>query len=92
MAKKKTVGGWRPAKPDYDVTATTDDGSHKGRIGAGWSQPDGSIAVKLSPFVVINSQDGLKIRLWPIEYGEDGGRKPFVPRGESEDEPGPSPF
>ncbi len=77
---KKPAGGFTPSQPDYDVTAIAGDGSHKGRVGAAWTQPDGSIAIKLSPFVTLDASAGVKIRLWPIEYDDNGKRKAFAPK------------
>lgn len=37
----------------------------KGKVGAGWVEPDGSVSIKLNPCVVLSERDGLVIRLFP---------------------------
>lgn len=50
--------------PDYNVTARiVGKVEIKGPIGAGWKNPDGSISVRLNPFIVVDHQ--AMIRLWP---------------------------
>lgn len=54
-------------KPDYVISAMTPGGGIKGKVGAGWTNPDGSIQVKLDPFVVLCAKDDLLIRMFPNE-------------------------
>lgn len=54
-----------PRRPDYLVSALVKNGEHKGSVGAAWKEKDGQISIKLNPFVVLESMDGLAIRLFP---------------------------
>ena len=59
-----------PRKPDYKLSATTRQGVtpvRKGQIGVAWANPDGSVAIKLDPFVVISAADNLVITLFPAD-------------------------
>jgi len=67
-----------PRSPDYQIKAMTRPGSlplRLGRIGAGWSNPDGSISIKLDPFVVISAADDLIITVFPIDRARSEDRK-----------------
>lgn len=58
-----------PRKPDYYVAAMN---SHvRGRrIGGAWINDDGSIQVKLDPFIHLNNDDGsLQVRLFKTQEG-----------------------
>lgn len=57
-----------PKKPDFHVKAKHRTHAHmNGRVGAGWLNPDGSIAVRLDPFVVLQGSHNLVITLFPVE-------------------------
>lgn len=42
--------------PDFIVSCMTKDSVIKGRIGAAWKQDDGTISIKLDPFVVLQGE------------------------------------
>lgn len=53
-------------QPDYQVSALEKSTGQKGTIGSAWSQPDGSIRIKLNAFVVLpTNTDDLVITCWP---------------------------
>lgn len=52
-------------RPDYILSAKVMPDGHRGSCGAGWVNPDGSITVKLAPWVVLEAKDGASIRLFP---------------------------
>lgn len=59
-------------KPDYTISAMMKiNRDAKGRVGAGWTQLDGSIQVKLDPFVVLqgeaNGGEGMFLTLYPVK-------------------------
>ena len=57
-----------PRKPDYNVSAMDkrDDTRNNGNIGAAWLNADGTINIKLNPFVVIDTRmHDLAITLFP---------------------------
>lgn len=62
-----------PRKPDYNVSAL--DKGHddlKGGIGVGWIQQDGTIRLKLNPFVVLDTtRHELVITLFPANKQGD---------------------
>ena len=58
-------------KPDFNLSAMSDNNVCKGRVGAGWLNPDGSINIKLNPFVVLTAMDALKLRLFPVDGYEE---------------------
>ncbi len=62
-----------PRRPDFLVSALVKGGEHKGNVGAAWQEDNGQISIKLNPFVVLESMDGLAIRLFP----NDGGKSPL---------------
>lgn len=59
--------------PEYDlcVIAPKVAGVNevKGRVGAGWIEPDGSVSIKLNACVTLNERDGLILRLFPANRG-----------------------
>lgn len=63
-------------KPDFNVSAmdtTTEPATKNNRIGAAWTNDDGSIRVKIDPFVVIHGGPNMYVTLWPND-GEQRGR------------------
>jgi hypothetical protein len=60
--------------PDYTLSALNKSNEHKGKIGVAWNNSDGSITIKLNPFVVISAVQGLVINLFPYE-GFKGKKK-----------------
>lgn len=55
-------------KPDFRLSVTTREGApvqHKGAVGAGWLNKDGSISIRLPPFVVLSAADDLIVTLFP---------------------------
>ena len=60
-------------RPDFRLKAMTRQGvtpERKGTIGAGWQNDDGSIAIKLDPFVQISGADNLVIMLFPADQDD----------------------
>lgn len=58
--------------PDYLLSAMNKQTDYKGSCGAGWRNDDGSISIKLAPWVVLEGKDELVIRLFP---NTDGSRR-----------------
>ena len=59
-----------PRKPNFKLSATTRQGVtpiRKGQIGVGWGNTDGSISIKLDPFVYLHAADNLVITLFPAD-------------------------
>lgn len=54
-------------KPDYDVACLDKETEFKGRVGAAWINPDGSVSVVLNHRVSLPTQNGtnLLITLFP---------------------------
>lgn len=62
MAKKQSNSGVR--QPDYDLAVLNRETEQKGRVGAAWLNPDGSISIRLNPMVVLDSRPELVITLF----------------------------
>lgn len=62
-------------KPDYDLSALSNTNDIRGKVGAAWINDDGSINIKLNPFVVLNSHDNLQLRLFPYRSAEDWDKR-----------------
>lgn len=60
MAQER--GRW----PDYRVHAMNKATDEKSKVGAGWSNQDGSIAIRLDPFVVLTAGRDLVITMFPV--------------------------
>jgi hypothetical protein len=62
-------------KPDYNLWMASDQG--KGRVGAAWSNEDGSISITLDPYVILKGKGhtGLKTNLMLFPYGGYEERK-----------------
>lgn len=55
-----------PRPPDYNVSALNKKTDMKGVIGAAWKNQDGTIRIKLNPFLVIDtSRHDLVVTLFP---------------------------
>lgn len=52
-------------KPDYRVAALNKATNVKGNVGAAWINQDGSIAIKLDPFIVLEDSTNLLLTLFP---------------------------
>lgn len=63
-------------KPDYSVSALNPKTNLKGKVGAAWTNDDGSLQLKLDPFVVLKGEDDLLIRLFPTEKVPGAAAKP----------------
>ena len=61
----------KPRKPDFHVWAADTRANISGDIGAAWINEDGTIHIKLNPFVVIDTgvQD-MVVKLYPCDKGE----------------------
>ena len=55
-------------KPDYNLGAMDKETDMKGKIGAAWINDDGSIGIKLNPWVVLDGANpNLTLRLFKNE-------------------------
>lgn len=54
-------------KPDFKLSALNKTNEHKGKVGAAWKNPDGTISIALDPFVALSANDNLLITLFPNE-------------------------
>ena len=81
--------GFVPRPPDYKVSVYRKRDGHKGTVGAAWRNEDGSISVRLAPFVVLDQADDLMVTL----FVDDGGppEPPARPRPERPTPPGDRP-
>lgn len=52
-------------KPDFNVTCYNKETGESGTVGAAWNNDDGSISMKLIPFVRLEQKDGFTFRLFP---------------------------
>lgn len=50
--------------PDYNVHAMDKRTDEKARVGAAWSNADGSVSIRLNPFVVLTSTSNLVLTLF----------------------------
>lgn len=58
-----------PRAPDFNlVLINKTTGERNNRAGAAWKNPDGTIALRLSPFMLIPSHAGLVMMLFPTEH------------------------
>lgn len=60
-------------KPDYWVKAMDKATNEKRKVGAAWSNPDGSISIDIDAFTQINSSPDLVITLFPIDRSYSKG-------------------
>ena len=51
-------------KPEWSISALNPKTGIKGTIGAAWNNDDGTIQLKINPFVILNGADELQIRLF----------------------------
>lgn len=54
-------------KPDYKLSVLSKSNEHKGNVGVAWENKDGSISIKLNPFVTLAAIQELIITLFPNE-------------------------
>jgi len=62
-----------PRKPDFRLKAMTRQGvvpERKGELGVGWQNDNGSISIKLDPFVYVHGSENLVITLFPADKEE----------------------
>lgn len=52
-------------KPDFKLHALNKTTQEKNRVGAGWSNPDGSISIRLEAFIVLAPSPDLVLTLFP---------------------------
>jgi hypothetical protein len=50
-------------RPDYNLAALDRGNEEKGKVGAAWKNVDGSISIRLEPFVVLRA--GVVLTLFP---------------------------
>ena len=58
--------------PDYKVSALSKTTEQRGPVGVAWTQPDGTIRIKLNSFVVLDNRDDLLITLFPNNQDTGG--------------------
>lgn len=58
-------------KPHYRVRALNKQTDAKGTIGAAWSNDNGTISIRLDPFIVLDGGKDIVITLFP--EAKDGG-------------------
>ena len=61
-------------KPDWDLSAMDPADVCKGKCGAAWTNDDGTISIRLNPFVELRALDNLKIKLFPAKTQADWDR------------------
>ncbi len=61
MTQARNIG----RKPDYNLHAMDKVTDEKSRVGGAWLNDDGSISVKLNPFVTLASTTALVLTLFP---------------------------
>lgn len=75
MSQKKSPiepGEFKPRRPDYNLSAMDKKTGCKGPIGAAWKNEDGTITLKLNPFVVLETaRMELVVMLYPTNGGEE---------------------
>lgn len=74
----------RGERPHWELMALNPHTEKRSRVGVGWDQDDGSIQIKLDPFVVLRGELELKIRLFRQRaegfLSPQGGPPPAAPR------------
>lgn len=56
-----------PGPPDYNIAALDKKTEIRGTIGAAWKNADGSIRLKLNPFLVLDTgKNDLVVTLFPV--------------------------
>ena len=58
-------------KPTHKVFVKSKAGPERGEVGVGWIDPYGTISINLSAGVTLAWNDGLYIRVKPVEAGGD---------------------
>ncbi len=69
MAKNK------PRRPDFNLSALDKTTEVRGKVGAAWKNDDGTISIRLDPFVVLSGSSNLELRL----FVNDGQYQPLRP-------------
>jgi hypothetical protein len=65
--------------PDYTVSAMSKKNETlKGKVGGAWQNGDGTISIKLDPFVVLSGSQDLSIRLFPYDANHPRNKKPVA--------------
>lgn len=73
-------------KPDYDVSALNKDNERKGKIGAAWANPDGTISIVLNTFIVLDTgRDNLLITMFPTTGYKPKGKSNLPPDSDLQD-------
>lgn len=65
MAIKSTGGTFNPRKPDWSISALVKSTNQRGPVGVGWTQPDGSIRIKINEFVTLTGGPDVVITMFP---------------------------
>lgn len=62
------AGNFTPRDHDYNVCAMDKfNRALSGQVGRAWMNEDGTIAIKLNSFVVLDASKDLAIRLFPVD-------------------------
>lgn len=86
MPDDKPAGRVYGRSPDYNLGALDRESGLKGKVGAAWKNEDGTINIKLNPFVALRS--GLSLTLFPADRDFRRGQ---TPPGDAFDDPFASP-
>jgi hypothetical protein len=69
---KEEEVGFAPRPPDYELSVMDKRTNSKGRVGAAWRNKDGSITIKVCPFVVLDFKNPeLVVMLYPTKRREE---------------------
>lgn len=60
-----------PRKPDFYVRAKHKKSGEQSLIGAAWQNPNGSISIKIDPFVVLQGGADLLLTLFPRDKKQE---------------------
>lgn len=84
MAHKPPPPGFEIGrKPEYILKAKMKGPGAYARVGVAWNNPDGSISLRLNPFVELREFDQIMVMLYPND-AKDGSKPLFVERGRCE--------
>ena len=56
--------------PQYRLLALNKKTEQRGKVGAGWRNEDGSISIRVNPWVVIDSNPDVILTLFPVKPEE----------------------
>ena len=71
-------------QPDYKLSALCKGNEHKGNVGVAWKNANGTIAIKLNAFVVLDANQDLVLTLF-LNEGDKWPKKKPVKAEKSEE-------